>query len=1208
MSLGAPLASPSHSGTPCRADLNRALGLSADPDAAKEQESLLRHLKIQLLANGHAVPLSPADEPYAEVVRTLVADFRNRGRLLQGHRSPADARIEAFLNDHLADVLSGTSLRLPERTLVLDRHGMARALSLPCDADEYSSEYVRSYRVRNGVLHNPKTDRRTTQGTFHVVAGGLPVPGDKCLVPRVTFVELFRRAMNPPEELLRFPFTANQPQPAAGWLSLLIRPLVSPAVADIWPEKRMEIRFFAPGALASNLDFVESIFGNAGDPFQSENDAGLDVVHWTGHTGTVILAPHLTRFTKRELGLPHVDVASERERRDRLCWSDEQELYNGGDSFKITCRTEAGVVVTIIADNYFGYCKKEVKTQVSYAANLYGRVEEEHAGGAIVFPSHNLGEEYQVNSVKYNGRTFFDVARDYADRIDVRPEGYGIDKNFPNVVYVPESAHASLLEQRIRWEKDGQERSIPLLPDKVYIAPSGYQLRIERHPAAPSWRIIGTAGEGTFCHKPCTVSGGGKSEISKSLRDYMLYGPIFVADASKDFELVRFIFEKDYSARWRHPRRRNGGEPDAASNGGPPRSRKLLDPTRSLGSVIKLLTPSPVYSDEYNAWLGSIPNYIYALVFVIKRFYRTEWGRDWQRYFGVDIVNGTPGHELKYHQRQLVGTYLRVGLFGPSAWRTFKVRQDFAAAAKLQTEDDISASVVVPARLVGGSQPANWGTSLKFVENCEHRLFQRPDDAVHRGLDKQTEADMARRDNFLSNFEPLSNEHVRELSTRIVDFDSFSQPMQELLRSAVRDGDSYVVSSAHPRQIDGKPSKNPRYLQTRPDLADPQSAYVAEMGTRLFRALPADKPLLQPVNSVLLGRRNNPPDRENGIFSLAVYNPIHYQELPELFMDFICSLTGKSPSTTGAGSEGALTKGPFNSLRPAADLNAALVSFILTGLEGFSTAAGHIGPELRVDHDLSLLVPEVWCRMAPEERDPKFLLYEGLLEPLADFEYAGRLVPASRLGYRITYEFVRRFFGRVFDNPGKVFDDTILRPELQDRQAFAEGVGHIADIQRRVASQYYEDGTLTELCPPLKALVTIMAEGSWDGRTAADEEFRSLFTIESLLASDWYRERLAAQQKRDVVLWRRHAAYLDQFLRTAKHGNDVARLQIATRKEYVDAQLAHCQQAEYLDELVGTIGVQPSPVLAARPGMRRDDDSLAAAAHGRTVVPAAHVL
>ena len=37
-------------------------------------------------------------------------------------------------------------------------------------------------------------------------------------------------------------------------------------------------------------------------------------------------------------------------------------------------------MVTVIADNYFGYCKKEVKTQLGYTANIYGMVEEEHAG------------------------------------------------------------------------------------------------------------------------------------------------------------------------------------------------------------------------------------------------------------------------------------------------------------------------------------------------------------------------------------------------------------------------------------------------------------------------------------------------------------------------------------------------------------------------------------------------------------------------------------------------------------------------------------------------------------------------------------------------------------------------------------------------------------------------------------------------------------
>ena len=49
------------------------------------------------------------------------------------------------------------------------------------------------------------------------------------------------------------------------------------------------------------------------------------------------------------------------------------------------------MIVTLIADNYYGYCKKEVKTQISYAANLMGNVEEEHAGGALAFASFLVG-------------------------------------------------------------------------------------------------------------------------------------------------------------------------------------------------------------------------------------------------------------------------------------------------------------------------------------------------------------------------------------------------------------------------------------------------------------------------------------------------------------------------------------------------------------------------------------------------------------------------------------------------------------------------------------------------------------------------------------------------------------------------------------------------------------------------------------------------
>jgi hypothetical protein len=42
-----------------------------------------------------------------------------------------------------------------------------------------------------------------------------------------------------------------------------------------------------------------------------------------------------------------------------MCWKDENEKYNDGGAFKITARDERGVVVTLIADNYYGYCKKE---------------------------------------------------------------------------------------------------------------------------------------------------------------------------------------------------------------------------------------------------------------------------------------------------------------------------------------------------------------------------------------------------------------------------------------------------------------------------------------------------------------------------------------------------------------------------------------------------------------------------------------------------------------------------------------------------------------------------------------------------------------------------------------------------------------------------------------------------------------------------------
>ena len=1151
-------------------DLIRELGLNpgtcaAAPLSADERQKLQLYINLKLVSSGQPSCGTGETAQFVESAHDLLQSYREKNRLLADHHCPVDRRIQAFLDRYLKDLGLDAIPRLPVQSFILDRHGLARELSVPIDSDSFSSDIVSSYRVAQGVLHNPASDRRTTEGSFHVAEGGLPIPGDKKAVPKAVFARLLGHALTPPADLMTIPFTANQAQPARMYVSLLLRPLVCPEVPGFQPEKNMEVRFFAPGNLVSNLDFVESIFGNGGNPFLAEFDAALDVDHWSGHTGSVLLAPHLTRLTKQELGLPHWDHATARQRADGMCWRDAEERYNDGNAFKITARDGSGVIFTILADNYYGYCKKEVKTQISFAANLYGLAEEEHAGGALAFPRVNHGEEFGVDSAtREPGYDFADMVARYGELMDLKPEGYGIDRRFPQVVYVPQALRMDLIAQRITWEHGGKTQSIRLQPGKVYVQPNGYKVEMQKHPGAPSWRLIGTHPEGTFCHKPCTVSGGGKSEISKSLDDAVLYGPIFVDDLHKDLDTIQEIFDRDYTDRLLSGFEHEDRDP----------RRKPLSPERSLGSVIKLLTPSPSCKPEFNAWLNSMPPRIFALAFMIKRLYRPEWGDAWREHLSVDEVDGAPGHELKVFDRRIIASYLRVGFDLEGKWRTFKLRQDFIAAEKVQMEDDITASVVVPAGYVNGCAAGviESGHSVKLAKNCEYRLFQRPDDAIIPGFDKQAELEMAQYGNFMANYEPLKGQALADVVEDVLTLSKFTAPMRARLEQAARDGVT-VVSSAHPRLVDGKPSKNPRYLQIRTDLTNPVGKYVAEIGARFHRKLPLGAPVCTPVDAVLTGRRNNPP--EPGIRALAVYNPIHYQELPELFMDFVCSLTGKSPSTTGAGSEGALTKAPFNALRPTADLNNALVSYILTGYAGFSSSAGHIGPDVKVNHDVSLLIPEIWARLSEEERKPGYLIANRYLEPLKDFEHQGRKVLASRLGYRITERFVAHFLGKIFDNPQAVFTQAILRPETQDPEVFADGVHNICEAQERVARRYIEDGSIEDACPPLKALLYIMADGHYQGRTIHDPLIRDRFDREALLGSDWYRERLEVKQTRDIALARRQVHSLQEFL-DLRHYADVAEsLDIAARLERAKSRLATVQDPAYLDALTGTIGADP---------------------------------
>ena len=1123
-------------------------------------------LRLELL--GISAPAQVKQSEADSLMSPILARQRELSRRLAHRPCAADQRIQTFLDSYLEG--AAATPRLPRSTFVLDHPGLARALSLPLDSTSFTSDYVESYQVLGGVLHNPRNDRRTTAGVFHVAEGGLPIPDDKIAVPRDVFARLLAHAVQAPEDLLTLPWTSTQDEPARCFVSLLLRPVVVPEVPGFSAERSMEIRFIAPGGLVSNLDFVGGIFGNGGDPYLPENDASLAPESWTGHTGCVILAPHLTTLTKKELGLPSWEEATERQRRDGQCWKSEDELYNGGKAFKCVARDERGVIVTVIADNYFGYCKKEVKTQIGYSANLFGCVEEEHAGGAVAYPRYNLSQEY-TDTHTPEGLTLEHVVERNPGRFEVREDGSAVVVDDPTIVLVPAGAHYSMRNQTITWTRtDGQESSIPLLVSNTYVAPNGYRVHAKhREGDATQWHLVGTAPWSTQAHKPATVSGGGKSEISKSLLDAFVFGEAYVGDVDEDFDTVQKILDGNYADRFVDPANKSDNH------------RSILSERRSLGSVIKLLTPSSMYTDEYNAFLESIPAHIKELIFTVKRFYQPSWGKDWRSHFSVGIINGRKGNSLRLDGEVIKVNMLRVGFEDDGAWRLLSLRPDFSPAAKVQTEDDITASIVAPGGLISTPDSV---LSRKFVTNCESLLFQRPDDAIVRGYDKQTESDMSdpQADLFISNFEPLTPDDARAMAADAPGLSRFTQPMQDLVARAAAlpeaedpAEETYWVSTADPRLVNGTPTKNPRYLQVRPDIANPKDVVLADLTNHLFRDTPLAEPLHHSVDVVAAGRRNNPP--EDGVPPLCAYNPLHYMELPELFMEFISSMTGKSPSTTGAGSEGALTKSPFNALPAIYDLNAALLSYALSGYDGWLSSAGCIGPKVQVAHDISLLIPEIFSRMSTEERDAGSLIKDGYLERIEDFEYEGRTVQASRLGYRMNQAFASTFFGRIFLHPDVVFTEEMLRPELQDEAVFADSVDIIVTTHKVVAEHYRADGSIEWAVPPLRALLEIMIDGtSREGWDLTSPEFRALFERENILRSSWYAARLDAKVARDTRQAHQAIEDLTRFYTAENNEEVIERLGIEGRLAEARAWLDKVSAPAYREHLVGTLGLQPS--------------------------------
>jgi phosphoenolpyruvate carboxykinase (diphosphate) len=333
-------------------------------------------------------------------------------------------------------------------------------------------------------------------------------------------------------------------------------------------------------------------------------------------------------------------------------------------------------MVTLIADNYFGYCKKEVKTQISYAANLSANAEEEHAGGALVFPSFDLGEDFQLGrSPSAPPTTLRGCCRGSATgRSSSSPRATHSTATTPTSSTCRRTSRSDLARPVRHWTRGGETRKPDLLA------------RLDLRAAPPATR--------SRCNQARTRGGaGGWSAPAerhllpqavhrlrrRQVRDLQVHRRrdhhrpgVRARHLREDFEWVDAILARDYSDRFRDPAR-HGKD-----------SRPILSERRSLGSVIKLLTPSATeFSDAYNAWVAAIPEHVKDLVVTVKRFHKPDWGGRWRERFSVDTIDGRPGHELRYRNRMINTQYLRVGYLPDGSWRIFNLRKDFMPAEKL---------------------------------------------------------------------------------------------------------------------------------------------------------------------------------------------------------------------------------------------------------------------------------------------------------------------------------------------------------------------------------------------------------------------------------------------------------------------------------------------------------------------------------------------
>lgn len=207
--------------------------------------------------------------------------------------------------------------------------------------------------------------------------------------------------------------------------------------------------------------------------------------------------------------------------------------------------------------------------------------------------------------------------------------------------------------------------------DIEYIFFVGYWIYMVYNDVDDQWYFEGIYGDLMILYKCCMVFGGGKLEIFKVILDIFLWGNVYFLDFEVDMDVVDDILYWDY-LMWFVDFKFNGIDYCLVF---------LMECL--VGLVIKFFILFLDFIDWYNDWINLILVFCKELVFIIKCYYKLEWGDDWCFYFSVVFINGCYGNMVCFDGQKVLVSMVCVGFQFDGLWWLFILCYDYVLVVKV---------------------------------------------------------------------------------------------------------------------------------------------------------------------------------------------------------------------------------------------------------------------------------------------------------------------------------------------------------------------------------------------------------------------------------------------------------------------------------------------------------------------------------------------